>query len=392
MIFGLLDFSPWQVVVAVLIMTHLTIAAVTIFLHRAQAHRALELHPLVAHPTRFWLWLTTGMVTREWVAVHRKHHVKCETPADPHSPRVVGLGQVLSRGVELYRAAADDPELVARYGKGTPEDWIERHLYSRYPLYGVGLMLILDLALFGVYGVTAWAVQMLWIPIFAAGVINGIGHYWGYRNFETHDASTNIVPWGLLIGGEELHNNHHAFPASARLSSRWWELDLGWFYIQVLALFRLARVERVAPQTKMAPGKVSVDMDTLRAVLIGRMYVIARYSKEVLKPVARQELCRTEHLCRRKARAVSRLMARERDRLDSAAKLRLEQILRDSRQLTVVYQYREQLRQIWERNAPSQEELLRALQDWCQRAEASGIAALEGFSRNLRGLTLAPPA
>jgi stearoyl-CoA desaturase (delta-9 desaturase) len=390
MLFGLLDVSPWQVVIAVLVMTHLTIAAVTIYLHRAQAHRALVLHPLVSHPLRFWLWLTTGMVTREWVAVHRKHHAKCETEEDPHSPQVVGLRHVLTHGVEMYRGAAHDPTLVDRYGHGAPDDWIERRLYSRYPLYGVSLMLILDLLLFGVYGITAWAVQMLWIPVLAAGVINGVGHYWGYRNFETPDAATNILPWGVLIGGEELHNNHHAFPASARLSSRWWELDVGWIYIRLLSLIGLARIKKLAPRPMLSPEKKSVDMETLTAVIIGRMHVVARYTKEVLKPVARQELCRTERLCRRKARAVSQLLAREANRLDNGAKLRLEQILRESRQLAVVYQFREQLRQIWERNAPSQQELLRALQDWCQRAEATGIQALEGFSRNLRGLTLAP--
>jgi stearoyl-CoA desaturase (delta-9 desaturase) len=249
------------VVLITLALTHVTIVTVTVFLHRSQAHRALDLHPAVNHFFRFWLWLTTGMVTREWVAVHRRHHAKCETPEDPHSPQVLGLGKVMSEGAELYKAAADDGETLSRYGHGTPDDWLERNLYGRFTWHGVGLLLILDVLLFGVYGITMWAVQMLWIPFFAAGVINGVGHFWGYRNFETADAATNIVPWGILIGGEELHNNHHAFPSSARLSSKWWELDIGWFYIRLLGALGLARVKKVAPEPR-ADGDGVIDMDT----------------------------------------------------------------------------------------------------------------------------------
>jgi stearoyl-CoA desaturase (delta-9 desaturase) len=252
---GLLALSPWEVVLATLAMTHLTIVAVTVYLHRAQAHRALQLHPAVAHVFRFWLWLTTGMVTRQWVAVHRKHHAHCETSRDPHSPVVLGIRQVFWRGAELYMAAAKNPDDVARYGKGTPDDWLERHVYQRFSWYGVAVMLILDLLLFGVYGLTVWAVQMLWIPVLAAGVINGFGHHWGYRNFETSDASTNLSPWGILIGGEELHNNHHAFPSSARLSMRRLEFDIGWVYIRLLSWLRLARVKRVAPSPAVYRGQ-----------------------------------------------------------------------------------------------------------------------------------------
>jgi stearoyl-CoA desaturase (delta-9 desaturase) len=222
MVDGLLGLSWWQLVLVVLAMTHVTIVAVTVYLHRCQAHRALDLHPLVAHFFRFWLWLTTGMITREWVGVHRRHHARCETPEDPHSPQVLGLRKVLWEGAELYRAATDDPELVGRYAHGTPDDWIERHLYQRFNFLGVSLMLVIDAVLFGIPGIAVWAVQMFWIPFFAAGVINGVGHFWGYRNFESPDAATNISPWGILIGGEELHNNHHAFPSSAKLSARWW--------------------------------------------------------------------------------------------------------------------------------------------------------------------------
>ncbi|MCU0834844.1 MAG: fatty acid desaturase [Chromatiaceae bacterium] len=389
MLYGILDLSPWQVVIATLVLTHITIVSVTVFLHRAQAHRALDLHPAVSHFFRFWLWLTTGMVTREWVAVHRRHHAKCETPDDPHSPKVLGLRKVLAEGAELYKAAAADPETVARYSHGTPDDWIERNLYSRYTWHGLGLMLIVDLLLFGVYGITVWAVQMLWIPVFAAGVINGVGHYFGYRNFESPDAATNILPWGILIGGEELHNNHHAFPSSARLSSKPWELDVGWGYIRLLSWLGLARVRRIAPEPRVIPDKQQVDLDTLRAVIVGRMHVFARYTREVLTPVSRVELCRSERHCRRLFRRTKRLLARDASRLDAAARSRLEQLLAQSQSLATVYQYRERLRELWERTTPSQDALLKSLQDWCQQAEATGIQALERFARNLRGYSLA---
>lgn len=387
---GVLDLSLWQAVLVTLVMTHVTIVSVTVFLHRSQAHRALDLHPLAMHFFRFWLWLTTGMVTKQWVAVHRKHHAHCETPRDPHSPQVLGIRRVFWQGAELYRAAIGDRETIERYGLGTPDDWLERNLYSRYSWHGCGLLLILDLVLFGVYGLSLWAVQMLWIPVLAAGVINGIGHYWGYRNFETADASTNIVPWGLLIGGEELHNNHHAFPSSACLSARWWEFDLGWLYIRLLSAVGLARVKKLAPKPRFIEGKCSVDLETLKAVVVGRMHVIRRFSNDVLSPVTRQELCRNERRCRLLARRATRLLARESTRLDAQARIRLQQILDQSQQLRVVYQFREQLRRIWERKAPTQEDLLKLLQDWCQQAENTGIQALERFSQNLRGLALVP--
>ncbi|MFZ0791089.1 MAG: fatty acid desaturase [Chromatiaceae bacterium] len=385
---GILDVSLFQAVLITLALTHVTIAAVTIFLHRAQAHRALELHPAVAHFFRFWLWLTTGMVTREWVSVHRRHHAKCETPDDPHSPQVLGLRKVLTEGAELYGAAAQDPETISRYGHGTPNDWLERHVYSRYQWQGVGLMLIVDVVLFGLYGPVMWAVQMLWIPIWAAGVINGVGHYLGYRNYESPDASTNISPWGILIGGEELHNNHHAFPSSAKFSSKPWEFDIGWIYIRGLSALGLARVKKVAPELTVSKDKKLVDMDTLRAVVVSRMHVFARYTQEVLAPVTRSELCRNAVHCRRVVRRSQRLLSREGKRLDANARQRLEQLLGQSQTLATVYQFREHLQDIWERRAPSQEAMLRALQDWCRQAEETRIQALERFAQNLKGFTL----
>jgi stearoyl-CoA desaturase (Delta-9 desaturase) len=389
-LYGMLDVDILSAVLVTLGMTHITIVAVTVYLHRAQAHRALDLHPAVSHFFRFWLWLTTGMVTKEWVGVHRRHHAKCETAEDPHSPQVLGLRKVLGEGAELYAQAASDRAAVERYGQGTPDDWLERRLYSRFSWQGVALMLILDVVLFGVYGIVIWAVQMLWIPIFAAGVINGVGHYFGYRNFEPPDASTNIVPWGVLIGGEELHNNHHAFPSSARLSSKWWEFDIGWMYIRIFQGLRLAKIRRVAPNPQVVPGKSQLDFETLRAVITSRMHVFARYGREVMGPVSREELCRDAEHCKRLVRRARRLLLTEGQRLDVAARSSLEQLLAKNQTLATVYQFRERLQEIWDRKAPSQEALLHALQDWCQQAEATGIQALERFAKNLRGFALAP--
>ncbi len=387
---GMLGLSVLETLIATLVLTHVTIAAVTIFLHRAQAHRALELHPVVSHFFRFWLWLTTGMATREWVAIHRKHHARCEGPEDPHSPHVFGIRKLLLEGSELYRKAAADRSLLERYGHGTPDDFLERHVYAVLPWQGLALMLLIDLVLFGVNGVWVWAVQMLWIPFWAAGVINGIGHYWGYRNFETADASCNISPVGVLIGGEELHNNHHAFPSSAKLSIKPWEFDIGWLYIRILAFVGLARVKKLAPCPQVREGKLVVDMDTLKAVITARMHVVARYAREVLMPVSKEELCRGQESCRRLYRRTQRLLIREGSLLEPAARARLQSILDQSQTLRTVYQFRERLTDLWGRTATSQDALLKGLQDWCQQAEASGIKALQDFAHSLRGLTLAP--
>ena len=226
-----------------LIATHITIVAVTLFLHRSQAHRSVQFHPAVAHFFRFWLWLTTGMVTKQWVAVHRKHHRFSDEPGDPHSPHVYGIKQVFFKGAVLYHAASKDKVMVDTYGVGTPADWVEHNLYSAHSRLGIGILLVLNIIVFGWIGAIIWGVQMIWIPFWAAGVVNGVGHWWGYRNGETKDRSRNIVPWGIVIGGEELHNNHHLDPASARLSRRWWEFDIGYMYIRLLSALRLATVK-----------------------------------------------------------------------------------------------------------------------------------------------------
>ena len=386
---GLIRLPWWGYVLVVLGLTHVTIVAVTVFLHRSQAHRALDLHPAVAHFFRFWLWLTTGMVTREWVAIHRKHHARCETEEDPHSPQVKGIGKVLWEGAELYREAAADRELVARYGRGTPEDWVERRLYTRWRNLGITLMLVIDLVAFGVLGLSIWAVQMIWIPLFAAGVINGLGHWWGYRNFESPDAATNIVPWGLLIGGEELHNNHHAYPSSAKLSSRWWEIDLGWGYIRLLSLFGLARVRRVAPVPVIDATKQQIDMDTLRAVIAARLHVMSAYARTVMMPALQEQLRRADSGSRALLAQVARVWTRSEERLDDTTRRRLLEAVSRNEVLRTVYEFRQRLQAVWTQSV-NNERLLQALQDWCKEAEATGVESLQRFARQLRGFALTP--
>jgi stearoyl-CoA desaturase (delta-9 desaturase) len=386
---GLLGASWWQLVVVTLVFTHITIAAVTIFLHRAQAHRSLELHAIPSHFFRFWLWLTTGMVTKEWVAIHRKHHAKCETEEDPHSPVTRGIDTVFWKGSELYRAEAKNQETLTKYGHNTPDDWIERHLYTPYSWQGVALMMIVNVALFGAAGVTIWAVQMIWIPITAAGIINGIGHYWGYRNFEAVDASTNISPWGIIIGGEELHNNHHTYPTSAKLSVKPYEFDIGWLYIRMMEIVGLATVRKTPPQLRLGAIKPVADNKTLEAVIANRYEVMAQYAKAVrqavgaelerLKAQGGQGSARFAQM-----RLASRWLHRDADKIPQRIKPELEQAVGQSPALAKFVTMREELRQLWTRTNVSAEQLVADLQAWCKRAEESGIASLQDFSRNLR--------
>jgi stearoyl-CoA desaturase (delta-9 desaturase) len=371
---------------AALALTHITIAAVTIYLHRCQAHRALELHPLISHFFRFWLWLTTGMVTKEWAAIHRKHHAKCETVEDPHSPQIYGINRVLWAGVFLYVKESFNKETLERYGHGTPDDWMERNLYTRYSVFGVFAMLAVDLLLFGVVpGVLIWLVQIAWIPFWAAGVINGVGHFFGYRSYDVADASTNIVPWGILIGGEELHNNHHAFASSAKLSSKWYEIDIGWMYICILEAVGLATVKKLAPRPRFARPKAAADLETLHAVISNRYDVLSRYAKSVRRTYA-EEIERLKHWSPRDAevlRSLRRALLRG-QALAGAERARLAEALKTSRALATVVAMRHELVALWERSSASKEQLLRQLQDWCHRAEASGIASLVDFSQRLR--------
>jgi len=388
MVQGLLDCSLWGYIAVTLALTHITIASVTIFLHRYQAHNALTLHPVVSHFFRFWLWLTTGMVTREWVAVHRKHHAKCETADDPHSPQVKGLWKVLLGGVVLYRTATLDTEALDHYGNGTPSDWLERHVYGRYPLLGITVMAVVDILLFGIAGVIIFAVQMVWIPFWAAGVINGLGHYRGYRNFETTDASRNLSPIGLLIGGEELHNNHHAYAQSARLSNKWWEFDVGWLYIRTLALLGLAQVRRVAPKVRIARGRQVVDLETLRAIVRDRYHVLTLYGRKVIRPVVRAEHRASHGAGRTLLRRVRKLMTREDIALDARALATLNEVLQRSHSLATVYRFKAQLKELWTHTASDGACRVERLKSWCAEAEGSGIKALQDFAGVLRGYTL----
>jgi len=383
---GFFDIPWWGNVAVALGLTQVTIAAVTIYLHRCQAHRALDLHPLVSHFFRFWLWLTTGMVTKEWAAIHRKHHAKCETAEDPHSPQVYGINRVLWLGVFLYVKESYNKETLERYGHGTPDDWMERNLYTRHPMVGIFLMLLADVVAFGVVaGALIWLTQIAWIPFWAAGVINGVGHYFGYRSYDVADASTNIVPWGIFIGGEELHNNHHAFASSAKLSSKWYELDIGWLYIRVLETFGLATVKKLAPQPRFAPPKAAADFDTLHAIIANRYDVLSRYAKSVRRTYS-EEMQRLKRWSPRDAevlRPLKRALLRG-QAAAGAESVRLAEALKNSRALATVIAMRDELAALWERSHASKEQLLRQLQDWCRRAEASGVAPLVDFSARLR--------
>src|SRR5574343_378420 len=386
---GLWDLAWWQIVLVTLALTHVTIASVTIFLHRHQAHRALDLHPIVSHFFRFWLWLTTGQVTKEWASIHRKHHAKCEQAEDPHSPHVYGIRKVFWEGAELYRAESKNKDTMARYGHGTPDDWIERNLYTRYSWQGVGLMMIIDLTLFGAAGLTVWAVQMAWIPVTAAGIINGIAHYWGYRNFEAPDATTNISPWGIIIGGEELHNNHHTYATSAKFSVKPYEFDIGWGYIRALELLGWAKVRKTPPKMVLGSAKAQADAKTLEAIITNRYEVMANYGKELRRTVA-AELARLKETGAAKGAAWSDLRLAERwlhrdaDRIPTAVRERLDAVLASTPALQKLVTMREELRQLWTRTNCSAEQLVADLQDWCRRAEASGVAALREMSLQLR--------
>jgi len=382
---GLLHLGWVGLIAATLALTHVTIASVTIFLHRSQAHRALDLHPLVSHFFRLWLWLTTGMQTRDWVAIHRKHHARCETVDDPHSPQVKGLSTVLWRGAELYIAEKSNAETTARYGHGTPDDWLERNVYSRWSWQGLGVMLIADVVVFGVAGVAVWGVQMLWIPFFAAGVINGIGHYWGYRNFDHPDASTNIVPWGLLVGGEELHNNHHTYPTSAKLSNRWFEVDLGWGYIRALQWLGLATVHRVAPVPRTSGSRASVDLQTLQAVVSNRYDLLARYAHG-LQAAFRDELARLRLPEPEHARfaGLKKWVARRSAAMPAAQQQNLAELLGRSGVLKTLIEMRDDLAATWQQAASSRDDMLSHLQSWMARAEASGIQALQDAAARIR--------
>ena len=380
---GLTQASAWQMALYFLVASQLTMMSTTLYLHRSATHRGVDLHPVVSHFLRFWNWLTTAMVTKEWVAIHRKHHARCETSEDPHSPRFAGINTVLWRGVELYQEAAKDPELLDKYGKGTPDDWVERRVYTGLRNSGVIALFFINTALFGLPGVAIWALQMALMPFAAAGVINGLGHWWGYRNFDTADTATNLSPWGLVIGGEELHNNHHAFPSSAKFALRKWEFDLGWAVLWTLQKLRLATVLRVAPQLDVRPNIATPDAETVRAMMVHRWQVATDYFKTVLKPQLKAE---SESLPRRLRRA----LRSEGRWLDDARRQRMQDYVAARPQLQQLLEFRRRLMEIYEIKSADAAAKMDALKAWCHEAEASGIAALQDYSMRLKGYALVP--
>ena len=386
-----MQWSWWQIVLFTLAVTHVTIISVTLFLHRSQAHRGLDLHPAVMHFFRFWLWLTTGMITKEWVSIHRKHHARCEREGDPHSPVVFGLGMVFFRGAELYREEAKNAETLKRFGHGTPDDWLERNLYSKHNLLGILIMLAIDLALFGLVGLAVWAVQMAWIPFWAAGVVNGVGHAIGYRNFASPDTSTNVFPWGIIIGGEELHNNHHAYGTSAKFSSKWYEFDLGWVYISILRFFKLAHVKKIAPKLRLEPATTAattdIDLDTLQGIITHRYEILARYS-DVIRQAATEEIQRIKDKGHQQQLALLKRcqdwIGRGDQVLDEQQRAQLQKVLEDEGKLSTVVQMQVDLARLWESSSATSEQLLADLRSWVQRAQQSGIDSLEQFALRLR--------
>ena len=386
---GLVNAGWLAILVYVLVTTQFTIFAVTLYLHRSQAHRGVDFHPVVSHFLRFWNWLTTGMVTKEWVAVHRKHHAHCETEEDPHSPQVAGIRKVFFEGAELYRTAAANEADLQKYGRGTPDDWIERHLYTAHAYLGVSLLPVINVALFGALGVVIWAVQAAWIPFWAAGVVNGLGHWWGYRNFETADKATNLTPWGVWIGGEELHNNHHAFPSSAKFALRKFEVDIGWVVIRGLEKVGLAKVLRVAPSLDERANVSLPDMDTLKALLTHRFEAMTDYYKTVIKPTVREESAakgrrRFGAMPRRRLR---RALANGGRWLDQNGKARLAAAVENHPRLKQISEYRARLAALMEQRKP--ESALAALQQWCREAEASGNRKLAEFAARLKRYSVA---
>ena len=370
------------------VVTQLTIFAVTLYLHRSQTHRGVDFHPVLAHWFRFWSWMSTGMITKEWVAIHRKHHAKCETDEDPHSPKFFGINTVLWKGVDLYRVASTDTTAIEKYGLGTPNDWIERHVYSRSAYAGPTLMFVTNILLFGIWGVAISALQMIWIPFWAAGVVNGIGHWWGYRNFETADMATNLTPWGFFIGGEELHNNHHAFPSSAKFALRRFEFDIGWAAIRLFEMLGLAKVLRVAPSLDVRPNVQLPDAETLKALLSHKFEVMTDYFRGVIAPTLREEATNAGNGIAAIPRRLRRALGNGGRWLDNASRERMAALVEHRPTLRTVCDFRARLATVLERNSGGAEAMLHSLSEWCREAEATGIHALAEFSARLRGYAL----
>ena len=386
---GIAGLGWWGMLAVLLVFTQLTIFAVTLYLHRSQAHRGVDFHPVISHFFRFWVWLTTSMITREWVAIHRKHHAKVETEEDPHSPVTKGISQVFWRGVELYREARAQRADIEQYGRGAPEDWVERHVYTPHANLGPVLLFAVNTVLFGLPGIALWAIQMAWIPFWAAGVVNGLGHWWGYRNFESADTSTNLTPWAFWIGGEELHNNHHAFPSSARFSMRRWEFDIGWQAIRLLQMLRLAKVLRVAPTMDIRPNIAVPDADTLKALLSHRFQAMTDYQRNVFAPALKDEAAAAGAKLRKLLpRRMRKGLVNDGRWLKPACREQLNQWVQQRPRIQQLVEHRARLSALLEARSHDAAERLRQLQQWCQEAEASGSAALQAYAARLKGYSL----
>jgi len=388
-LYGLVHLSFWGYVLVTFLLVQVTMVAVTCYLHRDAAHRAVDLHPVLRHFFRFWIWATSGMITAEWVAVHRKHHAFSDIEGDPHSPVLLGLKKILLEGAEVYRESARDPDVVAKYGRGTPDDWLERNVYARHRNLGIVLLVLTDLVVFGAPGIIVLAVQLVSMPLLAAGVINGLGHAVGYRTFECDNAARNLVPWGVLTGGEELHNNHHAFPSSARFSMRRGEFDIGWMWLRVFSAFGLATVRKVASRASAEAPRPIVDLDTVRTVITARMDVLRNYARSVTLPVLKAEAAASAG---RLSVRVKRLLVRHPSLLDEGARARLQQVLADHAALRTVCEFRDRLAVLWSGRIGNNERLTAHLREWIREAEASGIACLQEFARALTGYRLAGAA
>ena len=385
--YGLFELPFWGYVAVTFVTIQVMFLGVTLYLHRDQAHGGLQLHPVLRHIFRFWLWFSSGVVTKEWVAVHRRHHAYADLEGDPHSPVIFGLKRVVFEGYELYTAATRDPAILKHYGKGTPDDWLERNLYSRYSTLGIVLFSLTFLVLFGIPAIVMVVVHLAAQPFFAGGVVNGLGHAVGYRSFEMPSTATNLVPWGLLLGGEELHNNHHAFPRSARFAVQRWEFDIGWFCICVFRALGLARVRYVAPRPRLEPHRSELDADTVQALFRNRMHVLREYARRVVLPVCRE-------LARREPRGslppmTPKLLIRHPTLLADEARRVLRDLLERYEVLRRVVEYREGLQHLWNETSANQSKAVAQLREWCARAEASGIRALRDFSLRLPAYALA---
>lgn len=387
---GLLNASTWQIVIMTLIAVQVTLAGVSLFLHREQTHRGIILNPFLRHFFRFWTWFTTGMLTKDWVAIHRKHHAFCETQQDPHSPQIHGIRKVLFHGVNLYTQERKKRETIEKYGKDTPNDWIERNIYTRFHYLGIVLLALTDIALFGVIGLLVYAIQMLWIPFFAAGVINGIGHFTGYRNYRTDDSSRNITRFGFFIMGEELHNNHHAFPSSCKFAHRKGEHDIGWYLIKVLSFLKLCEIKKVVPVLNENSRAETINSDTVKAILTHKFNVLQQYIKDVIKPTVMNEYHDASRKVKKHLNRYMSSLSLDPKFIKKDIRKKISDNIDNSTTINTLIAYKQELQSIWNNNTLSMDEMITAIKDWCQKAEHSGISFLQEFAKKLSTYTLKP--